>query len=130
MMSSQTNTTTTDPFYPSVIGGDLSSFEVRPGTYFLCRKPKGLTSRIDMDVRSLVWSNYLIRGCAEITDKEEGQQGDCTLAARRSSSDNNRGGRGQKVLNLIMATVFLLSHPLIARSSLLQQKKRHATRSP
>ncbi|CAL2279992.1 unnamed protein product [Prunus armeniaca] len=128
MMSSQHNNNT-DPFYPYVIGGDLSNFEVRPGTYFLCRLPKGLTSTIiDMDVRASVWSNYLIRDSLQITDREEEQQGDCTLAAQRSSNSNNSGGRGWKVLNLIIATVFFLSVPLVARSSLLRPKKRHATK--
>ncbi|KAL6271040.1 hypothetical protein ACE6H2_027951 [Prunus campanulata] len=130
-MSSQHKNNNTDPFDPYVIGGDLSNFEVRPGTYFLCRLPKGLTStKIDMDVRASVWSNYLIRDSLQIADREEEQQGDCTLAAQRSSNSNNRGGRGWKVLNLIMATVFFLSVPLVARSSLLRLKKRHAARSP
>ncbi|BBH09933.1 Disease resistance protein TIR-NBS-LRR class family [Prunus dulcis] len=132
MMNSQhNNNNKTDTFYPHVIGGDLSSFEVRPGTYFLCRLPIGLTSTIiDMDVRASVLSNYLIRGSLQITDKEEEQQSDYTLAAQGSSNSNNRGGRGWKVLNLIIAAVFFLSVPLVARSSLLRPKKRHSTRSP
>ncbi|KAB2602492.1 TMV resistance protein N-like [Pyrus ussuriensis x Pyrus communis] len=124
-MSTQHNTT--EPFYPCVIAGDLSCNLVS-GAYVLFPL---MDISID-DMLTSAWFNCVTGDVDEITEKEEEQQGDCTLAAQMGSNDNrnSRGGRGWKVVMMIMATVFVLSFPLVSHSSLFQRKKQRATSPP
>ncbi|KAM5562864.1 hypothetical protein ABKV19_017845 [Rosa sericea] len=74
----------------------------------------------------------LIRDINEKSEKEEGQEGDLvlTLAAQSGSNSNKRGliSRGWK--GIMMATILILSLPLVARSSLFQQRKKQQSTSP
>ncbi|RXH87847.1 hypothetical protein DVH24_034747 [Malus domestica] len=117
---------TTEPFYPCVIAGDLSCNLVS-GAYVLFP----LMDISIGDMLTSAWFNCVTGDVDEITEKEE-QQGDCTLAAQRGSNDNrnSRGGRGWTVVMMIMATVFVLSFPLVSHSSLFQRKKQRATSPP
>ncbi|PRQ25293.1 putative leucine-rich repeat domain, L domain-containing protein [Rosa chinensis] len=68
----------------------------------------------------------LIRDINEKSEKEEGQEGDLvlTLAAQSSSNSNKRGliRRGWK--GIMMATILILSLPLVTRSPLFHQRKK------
>ncbi|XP_062024351.1 disease resistance protein RUN1-like isoform X2 [Rosa rugosa] len=76
--------------------------------------------------------NDLIRDINEKSEKEEGQEGDLvlTFAAQSGSNSNKRGliSRGWK--GIMMATILILSLPLVTRSSLFQQRKKQQSTSP
>ncbi|XP_062024357.1 disease resistance protein RPV1-like [Rosa rugosa] len=93
------------------------------GITFLCIHGKGCF--IDENIG-------LIRDINEKSEKEEGQEGDLvlTLAAQSGSNSNKRGlfSRGWK--GIMMATILILSLPLVTRSPLFQQRKKQQSTSP
>ncbi|KAM5562884.1 hypothetical protein ABKV19_017856 [Rosa sericea] len=76
--------------------------------------------------------NDVIRDINEKSEKEEGQEGDLvlTLAAQSGSNSNKRGliSRGWK--GIMMATILILSLPLVTRFPLFQQRKKQQSTTP
>ncbi|CAN6566560.1 unnamed protein product [Malus baccata var. baccata] len=80
--------TTADPFYPCVIGGNLSLWEYLPGIYFLCSLHPFYSENLHLCTLSRGWKN-LIGDSDEGADTEEKQQGDGAIVATRATGSNN-----------------------------------------
>ncbi|XP_004290107.1 PREDICTED: uncharacterized protein LOC101313944 [Fragaria vesca subsp. vesca] len=75
----------------------------------------------------------LIRDINEKSEKKQGAEGDLILKhAAQSGSNSNSNKRGFFIgwKGIMMATVFLLSLPLVARSALFQHRKKQQSTSP
>ncbi|XP_048444293.1 disease resistance protein RUN1-like [Pyrus x bretschneideri] len=117
-MSTQHNSKS-NPNYPFVIGGDLKTWECRPGIYFLGNY---VTEDID-DIEILIMDSD-----EEDTNKE-GQENepDDTIPKTRVAN-NNCSLRGWKVR--LTAVGFFFALALVGWSSISQKKKRHSSTSP
>ncbi|XP_024161437.2 disease resistance protein RUN1 [Rosa chinensis] len=114
--------TTDDPcFLRAGVRSTIPSHPGEKGITFLCYLRKEIDENID-----------LIRDINEKSEKEEGQVGDLvlTLAAQSGSNSNKRGliSRGWK--GIMMATILILSLPLLTRSPLFQQRKKQQSTCP